>query len=59
MKKLVAYQKIKLAPQASQTVQFTLHKTDLSFINKALKRVTENGEFELLIQNQKQSLYVH
>ncbi len=59
VKKLVAFQKIKLAPQAIQTVTFTLHKNDFSFINKALKRVTENGEFELLIQNQKQSLYVH
>jgi beta-glucosidase len=58
VKKLVAFKKINLAPAETKEVEFVLHKDDLSFINKELKRVTENGEFELQLNNVKKSIYV-
>lgn len=58
MKKLVAFQKITLEPNETKEVKLILHTTDLSFINKNLKRVTEPGEFELIMNNKKLSIYV-
>lgn len=59
VKKLAGFKKIELAPDESKEVQFVLHKDDLSFINKDLKRVTEAGEFELMINNKKKSINVY
>lgn len=56
VKKLLGFKKIKLNPNETKEVTFTIHKNDLSFINKDLKRVTEKGEFEIMINNQKKSL---
>ena len=57
-KKLIAYKKIELAPNATKVVTFTLNKKDFSFINKNLKRVTEPGEIELIIKDQKKKINV-
>lgn len=57
-KKLFAFKKISLEPNETKTVEFLLRKEDLSFINKKLERVTENGEFEIIIKDQKKSLNV-
>lgn len=59
VKKLMGYSKIELMPQESKEIRFMIHRQDLSFINKELKRVTEDGEFQIMINNQKKSLYVN
>jgi hypothetical protein len=41
-----------------KTVYFELSKSDFSFINKDLKRITEPGEIELIINNQKKVINV-
>ncbi len=59
VKKLLGFRKISLNPMQTTEVSFCIHKNDLSFINKELKRVTEKGEFEIIINSQKKSLYVN
>ena len=59
VKKLMRYSKIELMPQELKEIRFMIHRLDLSFINKELKRVTEDGEFQIMINNQKKSLYVN
>jgi beta-glucosidase len=56
MKRLRAFQKINLAPGESKTVTFSLDKNDLAFVNAQLKTITEPGEFEILIGDQKAGL---
>ena len=58
VKKLFNYQKISLDPKETKEVKFVIYTSDLSFINKNLERVTEEGEFEIMINNKKLSLYV-
>jgi beta-glucosidase len=58
VKKLMAYSKIELNPSETKKVEFEIKKSDFSFINKELKRVTESGEIELMINNQKKLIYV-
>lgn len=48
-KRLRAFEKIDLQPNETKTVTFTINKEKLSFINYDLKRVTEPGEFKLMI----------
>ncbi len=48
-KRLRGFEKIDLQPGQNKTVIFTLNKEKLSFINADLKRVTEPGEFKLMI----------
>ncbi|RYE17842.1 MAG: beta-glucosidase, partial [Sphingobacteriaceae bacterium] len=48
-KRLRAFEKIELQPNQTKTVTFTINKEKLSFINYDLKRVTEPGEFKLMI----------
>jgi beta-glucosidase len=36
-------------------VEFEIKKADLAFVNAALKTVTEPGEFEILIGDQKKN----
>lgn len=50
-KKLRKFKKIGIKAGESQTVEFILTKDDLSFINGDLKRVTEEGDFEVLVSN--------
>lgn len=58
VKKLCAYKKIDLAAGETKTVSFDLYLSDFSFINKNLKRVTEPGAIELIINNQKKIINV-
>lgn len=49
VKRLRGFNKIFLKAGESKTVEFTLNKDDLSFVNENLKRVTEKGDFEVMI----------
>jgi beta-glucosidase len=53
MRRLRAFKKIFLKAGESQTVSFTIDKNDLAFVNAELKTVTEPGEFEVYIEDQK------
>ena len=53
MRRLRAFKKIFLKAGESQTVSFTLDKNDLAFVNAQLKTVTEPGEFDVFIEDQK------
>jgi len=48
MQRLRAFKKIWLKAGDSQVVSFTLTKTDLAFVNAALKTVTEPGDFDVM-----------
>jgi beta-glucosidase len=58
VKKLVAFEKIDLAAGESKVVTMKLAKTDFSFVNKELNRVTEEGVIELMLSDYKQNIYV-
>ena len=49
MKRLRAFKKIFLKAGESQTVSFTLDKTDIAFVNERLHTVTEPGDFDVMI----------
>ncbi len=51
-KRLRAFEKIELQPGETKKISFTISKESLSFINNDLKRVTEPGEFKLMIGDQ-------
>ena len=53
MKRLRAFQKINLAAAETKTVEFTIDRNDLAFVNAQLKTVTEPGDFEIIIGKQK------
>ena len=55
VRRLRKFQKIELQPNESKVVSFTLHPSDLSFINESLVRVTEKGDFELQIADLKET----
>jgi len=55
MKRLRAFQKISLKAGESQTINFTIDRNDLAFVNAKLKTVTEAGDFDLMIGDQKVS----
>lgn len=56
MKRLRAFQKINLNAGESKQVTFTLDKNDLAFVNAQLKWVTEPGDFEIMVGDQKMTL---
>ncbi len=58
VKKLTKFSKIELKPNETKKIEFEIKKSDFSFINKDLKRVTEPGEIELIINNLKKIIYV-
>ena len=58
VKKLMKFSKIELKPNETRKIEFEIKKSDFSFINKDLKRVTEPGEIELIINNLKKIIYV-
>ncbi|MGC9513068.1 MAG: glycoside hydrolase family 3 N-terminal domain-containing protein [Fidelibacterota bacterium] len=58
VKKLKGFQKIELQPGESKDVTFTLTYEDLSFMNRELDRVTEPGDFTVLINNLSKGFYV-
>jgi beta-glucosidase len=53
MKRLRAFQKIKLKAGEEKKLTFTIDKNDLAFVNAKLKTVTEPGEFEIMIGDKK------
>jgi beta-glucosidase len=53
MRRLRAFKKIFLKAGESQTVNFTLDKNDLAFVDAQLKTVTEAGDFDVYIEDQK------
>ncbi len=58
VKKLAAFEKIELSAGESKVVSMKINKQDFSFINKELKRVTEEGVIELMLLDYKQAIYV-
>ncbi|BDD08241.1 glycosyl hydrolase [Fulvitalea axinellae] len=48
-KRLRKFKKIVLKAGESQTVSFVIDRNDLSFVNRDLKRVTEDGDFEVMV----------
>jgi beta-glucosidase len=55
MQRLRAFKKINLKPGETQIVSFTISAADLAFVNAGLQTVTEPGNFDLMIGNQKTS----
>lgn len=53
MKRLRAFKKIALAPGEEKTVIFSINADDLSFINAQSERVTEVGDFVLMVEKLK------
>ncbi len=56
-KRLRKFKKIFLKSGRAESVKFELTKDDISFINKYLVRVTEEGEFEIMIGDKKKKFY--
>ncbi|MCS6823845.1 MAG: glycoside hydrolase family 3 C-terminal domain-containing protein [Cytophagaceae bacterium] len=55
VKKLKGFEKIELKPNQSKTLVFKLSKSDLSFIGRDNKPVVEDGEFDVIIDNLKET----
>jgi beta-glucosidase len=55
MRRLRAFKKIFLKAGESQTVSFTLDRDDLAFVNAQMRTVTEPGDFDIYIGDQKAS----
>ncbi len=53
VKRLRGFEKVSLAPGQTNTVTFTIRPEDLAFVNADSKWVTEPGEFEVRIGDQK------
>jgi beta-glucosidase len=51
VKQLKGFKKIQLAPNETKTAAFTLDKKSLSFIGRNNQRITEPGEFKVMIKN--------
>jgi len=49
VRELCGFQRVKVAPGKTETVEFTLSTDDLAFYNRDLHRVTEPGRFHLWI----------
>ena len=49
VKQLIAFKQVTLEPDGSAVVEFALTKEDFSLVNRREERVTEPGEFELMI----------
>ncbi|MEO9804111.1 MAG: glycoside hydrolase family 3 N-terminal domain-containing protein [Reichenbachiella sp.] len=56
-KRLKKFKKVEIKKGGSAQVDFQLAKSDLSFINQNSKRVTEEGEFKLMIGDQKENFF--
>ena len=56
-KRLRKFTKISLKAGEQATVTFELDKNDIAFVNSDLKTVTEDGEFELIIDGLKKGFY--
>ncbi|MFL9482514.1 beta-glucosidase BglX [Chitinophagaceae bacterium LWZ2-11] len=49
IKELKGFEKVGLKPGESKKITFTITKEELSFYNNALQKITEPGEFKLMI----------
>ena len=49
VKRLIAFKRVYLKAGESKTVEFSFTPKDFSFVNKAEKRVTEKGEFTIMV----------
>ncbi len=58
VKKLVRFEKVSLKPNEKTILRFSLTKNDFNFVNKALQEITEAGDIELMISNQKKLIHV-
>ncbi|PKL88174.1 MAG: beta-glucosidase [Ignavibacteriae bacterium HGW-Ignavibacteriae-2] len=54
VKQLRGFEKISLDPAQVKTISFKLTAEDLSFIGRENKRITESGEFSVMIENLEQ-----
>lgn len=59
VKRLRRFKKIELLPNEEKVVQFVINASDLSFINKDGKRITEDGEFKLAIDTLETTVVYH
>jgi len=57
VKRLRRFVKIYLEAGKAEKVEFVLHKEDLAFVNEDKKPVTEEGDFEIHIADQKAPFY--
>lgn len=57
-KRLRRFTKIELNPGESKKARFFLTSEDLQFHNSSLNNIAEEGEFQVMIENQKQSFYL-
>ena len=53
VKRLRGFEKIELEPGQTKTVSFSIPASDLAFVNRDLKWITEPGDFEVSIDNLK------
>lgn len=56
-KRLKKFDKVEIKKGGSAQVHFQLAKSDLSFINQKSERVTEEGEFKVMIGNQEENFF--
>ena len=49
VKELKDFKKVRLGPGESRTISFTITKDQLAFYNDELERITQDGEFRLMI----------
>jgi len=57
VKRLRRFDKINLAAGESKTVEFTLKKADVSFVDPAYNTIFEPGNFDVIIGAEKQDFY--
>ena len=49
VKELKGFEKVMLQPGETKTITFTINKEKLAFYNEQLERITQPGEFRLMI----------
>jgi beta-glucosidase len=49
VKELIGFKKLMLQPGEQQTIRFTINKEKLAYYNSDLKKVTEAGDFDVMI----------
>lgn len=59
VRKLCAYQKVKLENGESRSVDIRIPLTELSLVNRDLERVVEPGDFSLMVGNLKTQIHVN
>jgi beta-glucosidase len=56
VKRLRKFQKIHLEPGETKSLKFTISASDLAFVGKDMKTITEEGEFDILIGREKRRI---